>query len=419
MSLSCDRLAGVIVAGIAGTIVCLGSVGIAAAQQSQDPFSNSGVQVIDTGSSGSTGASASAGAVKPAAPAAQPAQPASNPNGTRLRDRYRKVLTAWVAGDLDRAPDDLIQLESAAVSDGNPKSRLALLKEEQAVIHELGATSLEVLVPIAMLHHEVYLRYLDRGTRGNALAMVHARSMARDLAILYRQQSGTEGSAVVASRLLTSLGGMLLTHAQQVPAAELFYEALQLDRRNIPARLALASIYEKGGEPESAAKALRELLAVDPENPEARFRLAMNLDRLGKRGDARKLLDALAESHETSWVTPLVYEELGRMDAQDGSYQAAEKILRSGIERFQRNARLRIQLAAVLDRRGTRGEARSLVEEAIALAGTEGTERWDYNSVRPDAFAEARAILTDNARSRLAVLAQALGTRIQTGEAGR
>jgi Flp pilus assembly protein TadD len=414
MPLSFDRLVGAV--AFAFAVAGFGATGSAVAQQSQDPFSNSGVQVIDSSASGSP-APAAAVPAAPAVPAVKPAAVA--PGSQRLRDRYRKVLTAWVAGDLAQAPDDLIQLETSAVSDGDPKSRRVLLQEEQAVIHELGATSLEVLVPIAMLHHEVYLRYLDRGTRGNALAMVHARSMARDLAILYNQQSGSEGSAVVASRLLTSLGGMLLMHAQQVPAAELFYEALQLDGRNLPARLALASIYEKGGQPESAAKTLRELLAVNPEHAEARFRLAMNLDRMGKRGDARKLLDALVASHDTSWVTPLAYEELGRMDSQDGDYAAAEKILRAGIERFQRNARMRIQLAAVLDRRGTRGEARSLVEEAIALAGTEGTERYDYNSVRPDAFAEARAILTDNARSRLSVLAQALGTRIQTGEAGR
>lgn len=414
-----------------GLVLALGCLALAPALGAQqDPWSSPGVEVID----------ASSGSTPTAPPAASPGGPAAaaetgttaqaGPSGSRreetsrLQTRYREILSAWVSGEVDQAPDDLIELETAAVADGNPKSRKLLLSAEQAVIHELGATSLEVLVPIAMLHHEAYSRHLARGVRQAPLAVIHARQMTRDLAILYNQQSGSEGSALVASRVLTSLGGMLLESAQQVPAAELFYQALELDGRNVPARLALATVFEKAAQYESAVKALREVLAIDPGNPEARFRLAMSLKRLDQKTDARKILEELAAETAPSWVTPLVYQELARLHAELDRWAEAEKVLRAGLGRYPDHVRLHVELASVLDHRGSFGEARTLMEKVVALPpGSSGTggdnERLLYNSVRPEAFAEARSILEDNSRSRLPVLAQALGTPTTGGEGGR
>lgn len=365
----------------------------------QDPWSSAGVQVID--GSGGSGES-------------------KKEQVDRIQTRYREILSAWVAGEVDRAPDDLIELEKGVVADGDPKSRKRLLQSEQAVIHELGATSLEVLVPIAMLHHEAYSRLLSRGVRQAPLAVTHARQMARDLAILYNQQSGSEGSAVVASRVLTSLGGMLMEHAQQLPAAELFYQALELDGRNIPARLALATVYEKNAQPESAIKALRELLKLDPDHSEARFRLAMNLKRMKETVEAKKILNEMAAANDASWVGPLVYQELSRLYAEGEDWADAEKVLRNGLGRYPDHVRLHLELASVLDRRGSFGEAKTLLQKVVELPpGSGDSERLLYNSVRPETFLEARTILEDNSRSRLSVLAQALGTPAAGGEGGR
>lgn len=381
----------------------LGSVALTPAARAQDPWSSPGVEVLGSSSGSGESRKAQAG---------------------EIQTRYRAILSAWVAGEVDQAPDDLIDLEIAAVADGDPKSRKKLIQAEQEVIHELGATSLEVLVPIAMLHHEAYSRHLARGiVRKTPLAVVHARTMARDLAVLYNQQSGTEGSSVVASRVLTSLGGMMMESAQQVPAAELFYQALALDGRNIPAKLAVATIFEKAGQAESAVKTLRELLAVDPEHSEARFRLAMNLKRLGDASEAKKILQGLAAGNDTGWVAPLVYQELAKIHGEANNHAEAEKVLRAGLGKFPDHVRLHVQLASVLDRRGSFGEARTLMEKIVALpAGSGGTgdnERLLYNSVRAETFSEARSILEDNSRSRLPVLAQALGTPSHGGESGR
>lgn len=329
----------------------------------------------------------------------------------KIQEIYRKVLADWSAGETERAPDELIELESAVVLDADTGTRKILLKEEQAVIHQVGTADLEVLVPIAVLHHEAYRRLLERGFHGHALAMIHTRTMARDLAVLYHQQSGSEGASLVSSRLLTSLGGLLQQSAQQLPAAEMFQQAVELDPKNVAALLGLATIYEKNAQTETAVKHLRHVLEVDPGNIEGRLRLAMNLRRQPDHGaEAAKLLTGLTAVTEPSWAMPLAFQELARLYSDEGKTAEAEKVLRQALKRYPNDLRLHVQLAAVLDRRGAPGEATALVEKALTLpAGEEASARFLYNTVRPDAFAAARTFLAENSRSRLPVLAQALG----------
>jgi Tfp pilus assembly protein PilF len=329
----------------------------------------------------------------------------------KIQELYRKILSDWSAGQTDRAPDELIELETAVALDTDPRTHKTLLKAEQEVIHQVGAADFEVMVPIAVLHHEAYRRLLARGSsRGHALAMIHTRNMAKDLALLYHEQSGSEGAALVASRLLTSIGGLLLQSAQQLPAAEMFQKAVELDGRNIPALLALATIYEKNAQAESAVKFLRQALAVEPANAEGRLRLALNLKRQEQTEESRKLLAGLTADKDDSWVTPLAYQELARLDTDRKKSSEAEKVLREGIQRFPGDLRLRIQLAAVLDRRGAPGEATALIEKALTApsSGEAANSRYLYNAVRADEFAQTRTFLDENSKSRLQVLAQAL-----------
>ena len=363
--------------------------------------------------------------VRAQAPAGPPAAPEER-NGTlglregeklqpeRIQEIYRRILVDWSAGQTDRAPDELIELETAVVVDGDVGTRKTLLKAEQSVIHQAGASDIEALVPIAVLHHEAYRRLLGRGSRGEAMAMVHTRTMARDLAVLYREQSGSEGAALVSSRLLTSLGGLLLQSAQQLPAAEMFQQAVELDARNTAALLGLAAIYEKNAQPGSAVKYLRRALETDPGSAEGKLRLALNLKRLDQQEEARKLLEELAAAADSTWVTPLAYQELARLHSDREQTAEAEKVLRRALERLPDDARLTVQLAAVLDRRGEAREATALVEKILTSAATRESvsSRYLYNTVRPEAFAESRSFLDENARARLPVLAQALSVAV-------
>jgi tetratricopeptide (TPR) repeat protein len=347
-----------------------------------------------------------------------PAEPAETTYSTRItpeeiQSSYRQILGRWSAGEDERAPRELIAMETAALDEGQPKSRKALVKAEQGVIHEIGAVDLEALVPIAVLHHEAYRRLLEGGdTGGKALLLGHSRTMARDLVLLYWQQSGLEGAQLVASRLLTSLAGMLLKASQQLQAAEMFNQAVELDPRNTTALMGLALIWEKNSQYDDAIQRLKQLLEVEPANDEARLRLALCLKRRDKPDlpEARKVLEELVGNGTTPWVLPLAFEELARTYVDLEKPGEAEKALRKGLERFKGEPRLRLQLAVVLDRRGATKEAGDLAEKIVAEPlSDEATPRFLYNTVRQEGFAGTREFLSENSRSRLSVLTQALG----------
>lgn len=328
-----------------------------------------------------------------------------------IESRYRKILAAWAGGQTDRAAVDLMALESSVVSDQDPNTRKRLLKAQQAVIHELGAANLETLVPIAMLHHEVYRRYLIEGARGRALVLGHARGMARDLAILYREQSGSEGAALVSSRILTSLGGMLQGASQQLPAADMFQLAAEMDPRNTAAMLGLATVFEKNARYEPAVDTLRRLVQADPEHAEGKLRLAVNLHRLEKTDEARTLLQELAASQADDWVVSLAAQELAAIHREKGSLDAARTVLEAALKRFPNDPRLYVQLSSVLDRAGQSRSAQDLMEKAVEVKQTpETAARFLYNTIREETFQAARRFLDENAQSRLSVLAQALDT---------
>jgi tetratricopeptide (TPR) repeat protein len=379
-------------AAIAGALLCA-LPAAAAAQEAQDPFG------------GAITATDVSGQVK--RPTGRKAQE------DEIQVRYRKILAAWAGGQTDRAAIDLMALETSVVSDEDPGSRKRLLQAQQVVIHEVGASNLETLVPIAMLHHEAYRRYLVAGARGHALVLGHARAMTRDLAILYREQSGSEGAALVSSRILTSLGGMLQEAAQQLPAADMFQLAAEMDPHNTAALLGLATVFEKNARYEVAVDTLRRLLAADPDHAEGKLRLAVNLHRLEKTGDAEPMLQELAASSKAEdWVVSLAVQELADIHRAAGKLDVARKVLEAGIERIPNDPRLYVQLASVLDRAGQTRSAQDLMDKVMELKqqSPANAARFLYNTIREETFQAARRFLDENAQSRLSVLAQALDT---------
>ena len=120
----------------------------------QDPWSSPGVQVIDSSGGGESNTSK--------AIASRRVTGRSSPPGCPARWTGRRTTSSsW---------------RSRSSPTATPGRASGCSQSEQAVIHELGATSLEVLVPIAMLHHEAYSRLLAQGIRQAPLAVTHARS---------------------------------------------------------------------------------------------------------------------------------------------------------------------------------------------------------------------------------------------------
>jgi tetratricopeptide (TPR) repeat protein len=232
-------------------------------------------------------------------PVARPKRDLAN---EQIQELYRQALRSWALAQEDRACEQLMAVETAVVDDREAASRKRLLRAEEAVIHTVAADDLEVLVPIARLHFEVSKRYLAHGARGFALVLAHSRGMVHDLAILYQEQTGTPSAAQVASSILTSLGELMQSAAQHASAAELFDKAAALDPKNAVASLGLSMVYEKHEQYKSAVNTLRRLLQANPDNLEGRLRLAINLRRIDRRDEARKLLEGLLAIDPASFV---------------------------------------------------------------------------------------------------------------------
>ncbi|HVR08084.1 MAG TPA: tetratricopeptide repeat protein [Thermoanaerobaculia bacterium] len=349
------------------------------------------------------------GLAPPAAPVA-PLAPGEKPKPERVQALYRQVLVHWAEGKAEKAWSELAALETAVVNDKDPTSAKRLLRAEEKVIDQVAGADLEVLLPIARLHFEVFQLYSNENAKGHALVENHSRAMVHDLAILYRQQSGSQGAALVASHLLTTLAELLQRGSQHQTAATLYTEAAALDPHNVVPALRLGVTYEKFEQYQAAAEWLRKVLAIDPKNAEARLRLAVNLGRLHKAAEAATLLEGLIAEASDSWVKPVAIQELARIEERQEAFARAEQVLRAGLERFPTSIRLRVQLAALLDRQGKIREGRQLVEEIPALeVGTvEEGARFRYNNTTADSVAVSRSFFEQNASSRMRVLAEAL-----------
>lgn len=59
--------------------------------------------------------------------AQQPAKERESFSPERIQETYRKILADWSAGEVQKAPDELIALETAVIQDGEPKTRKTLL----------------------------------------------------------------------------------------------------------------------------------------------------------------------------------------------------------------------------------------------------------------------------------------------------
>src|ERR1700724_3389848 len=351
----------------------------APAQGSDDPWSGVLFSTSDPWAPGSVppqarrpvpgmpGAPVTRGALAAPAAPVPPLAPGEKPKPERVEALYRQALVHWAAGKSEIAFHELAALETAVVNDKDAGSAKRLLRAEEKVIDQVAGAELEVLLPIARLHFEVFQLYLNENAKGRTLVENHSRTMVHDLAMRYREQSGSQGAALVASHLLTSLAELLQRGSQHQAAAALYTQAAQLDPHNPVPALRLAVTYEKFEQYQSAVGGLGKVLAIEPKNAEARLRLAINLGRIGKAAEALKVFEGLTAEEGGSWVTPVAFQELARLEERREAFTRAEAVLRAGMVRFPRTVRMRLQLAALLDRQGKIREGRQVIEEIPTL----------------------------------------------------
>lgn len=322
---------------------------------------------------------------------------------------YRNVLGELASGDLDDAVDHLMDLEMRYVS---PRLGLKeLFKAEGALLKPLVQSQPELLLPIIMMHHEASTRYRDRRIW---FLSNHSREVARVLTERYAASAQGQGSQIIASRALTSLGGLLQEYMTSTfcRCTELYDKALSLDESNQAALLGMGTVMEKTGDYVEAMRYFGDLVKHHPKNLEGHLRYAINLERVRGSRDGAEALRQITHETGDSWPIVLAYQELIRIRIDDENYQAAEPLLQEARTRFPSDQRLALQQSLLYER------TRRSAESNRVLAEIEGTSRRAapsprllYNRWPDELMRELRADLRQHAENRLEPLREYLADR--------
>ncbi len=329
----------------------------------------------------------------------------------RLRERtaalarpYQDVLALLGSGRERDAVEELVRMELAEAAANEDVLLEALHRAESEAARQLADRDPDSLIPVMLLHENSYQEYRRRDSR---LLNRHSRVMVQELAELYVRSGGKPTE--LAASVFASLGGSLQQAGLTASANGLFRRALDLDKTNEGALLALAAYAEKIGEYAAAVPFLETLTAAHSGNSEAWLRLGVNLSRLGKREAARSWLTKALSTEAQPWVRSLAYQELARAAADAADYAAAESLLRSAIDQLPREQRLYVQLANVLDHRGRMREASVLLEQ-LPVGSQEDLDsaRFTYNQWPTHVLEGFRLELANTATSRIPVLARVI-----------
>ena len=317
----------------------------------------------------------------------------------KLADSYRQALAALGRGERSAARTALLDLESSVLADGSMK---ALRSAQLLVAEQLAAGEIESLIPLLVLHDDMYQTYRQRNLYSLGF---NARTMIETLAELYAERGGTRGSAVVAARALASLGGHLQQANLPASSRRLYLRALVHDATNKAALLGLATSFERYGEYPRTAEVLEQLVAAHPAFAEGLLRLAINVDRLGKRGRCRELLSRALELEAPAWVRSLASQRLARIAFETGDLEQAARLLEASLEEDPDQHGSIYLLAHVYDRQREAYRALELLQGVAPAAAKADSARKRYDSWPEGTLDATRRELSEAARLRLDLVA--------------
>lgn len=318
------------------------------------------------------------------------------------RQGYEEALRGLASGSpVEQVVSRLAEVE-AGIYRQAPQSAESLREVELETAQRLGKEDPEVLFLLAVFHAELYRSLRERKELYLAES---ARRTSADLAAAYAERGG---SGSIAAQALLSLGADLLMSGVQSASRSLLDRALTLDGRNEAAGLFLAASHERDGDYPRAAEILERVVQAHPGSAEARLRLGVNLDRVGRTAEAREILQRLTAEPVPEWVKTVAFQELVRLHLRADRRKEAIALLRQAVSRLPGQAQLAVQLAYLLDRQGSAGAARELLDGIRAASTAGGSPRHRYGQWPAAALDEVRRSLTQQSLLRLAALARAM-----------
>jgi Flp pilus assembly protein TadD len=230
--------------------------------------------------------------------------------------------------------------------------------------------------PVVWLHYRAAAAF--RGRRDSALRGP-ATNLTVAMAAMLRRLADTEEDRDFAIEVMVCSAYGVLDDGMREQAVDLFGRVLRIEPANRPAMLGAGAVYERLGDFPHAVRQLRELEKAYPSDGEGRLRLAVNLARVGADDEAEALFRAVAADAEEGWVRIVAVEQLATLLMARRDLVSATEILREAVAAEPRSSRLKIQLAAALDRMGRPSEASRIVDDVRQRgADPSMSPRWRY-----------------------------------------
>ncbi|MES1245575.1 MAG: tetratricopeptide repeat protein [Acidobacteriota bacterium] len=331
-----------------------------------------------------------------------------------VKQAYRQALAILAGGDRDAARAAILALETSTLTGDKPASSEDLIGVELDVAREVtrgGGAAASALVPLLTLHQVIYR---DAVRRQAFLISTHDRELVFRLAALYAELDGTPAGRKKAARFLDGIAAEMIWTAPPSLRARLFQQILSFDPEDRTALLCMAVDAERQGRYAEAAAGLERLDRIVAGDPEARLRLAVNLARIGKVQEARRILAEVAKtSGSEPWQAAVAAQELARLLIAAGDLDAAEAAVREGLGRLPDDDKLALQLGMIRDlRKDPRGAREAVARVGIKAGGTSGRggeARHRYNRMPLEDLDRAWSELQQNAADLLPTLAEVLG----------
>jgi Tfp pilus assembly protein PilF len=322
------------------------------------------------------------------------------------RQGYEEAIRSLASGSpVEQVVERLATVETGLYHQV-PQQADAIREVEIESARRFGKGEAEALLPIALLHAELYRKLRDGR---EYLLAENARRTSADLVAAYAERGG---SATLAAQALLSLAADLLVSGVQGASRDLLGRALKLDSRSEAAGLFLAASYERDGDYPKAEEILEGLARSHPESFETRLRLAVNLDRIGRTAEARQTFQKMIAEPGPEWVRTIAYQEMVRIHLRDKRPADAVTLLRQAVARLPGEPQLAVQLAYLLDRQGAAADARQILDRLCPVpsgpTGANGSPRHRYGQWPAAALDEARRSLAQQSLLRLAALSRAL-----------
>jgi TolA-binding protein len=332
-----------------------------------------------------------------------------------VKAAYRKALALLAGGDAVTARAAVAEMESSVLTGERPASSADLMDVELDVAREVSQGDAAAMIPLITLHQWLYR---DAVRRQSFNVSTHNRELVFRLVALYAQRSGTPEGRKKSARFLDGIAAEMIGSAPPTLRARLFQQILSFDEGDRLALLCMAVDAERQGRYAEAVNHLERLERAEPGQPEALLRLGVNLARIGKVQDSRRILAdvsgrANAENAENAentepWEAAVASQELARMLIAAGDLDGAEAAVQAGLKRQPDDDKLAILLGMIRDLRKDPRGARDAVAK-VGSKGTGGAARNRYNRMPLEELEQAWTDLQKSAADLLPSLAAALG----------